>query len=177
MGILLGSDRKVQCLKWKCAATIKLAQQLNDGLVDSNGAHVLVEFPSILEPPPADSLVAIQVGEVDPIAWPQIVFYAIDPAVQNDVRKVEDCIAFFMEIIGDPLFVHREPPIRLDHGEQWGFDQGQAGKDIGQARRYLVQLIYESESVIGESERNSGSELSSGHVSICPAPAIAVLLF
>ncbi|WP_313228510.1 hypothetical protein [Sphingobium yanoikuyae] len=42
---------------------------------------------------------------------------AVDAAVQIRVGEIEDGIALFMQIGGDPLFLRTQPPFRLERRE------------------------------------------------------------
>ena len=122
VGFLLRADRKVQGLERESLAAIKRAEQVQHRLVGGDGADILVELPGVLDAPFPNRLVAVRIGEIDAVARAEMMLDAGDTIIEVGIGEVEDGIALFMQIIGDPLFLRAQPPFRLERRKKGRFD-------------------------------------------------------
>ncbi len=118
MRVLLRANWKVERLERKSPPAIEFAQEVQYDLIGGDSANVFVKLPGVLDTTFAIRLVASGVGEVDAIMRAETGFNTFDPFFQMMIWKTENCIAFFVQIVGDPFFFRVQPHFRFGFGKE-----------------------------------------------------------
>src|SRR5215471_14602249 len=93
MEFLLGSNRKIQRLEWKCLAPEHVAENSDKFAVRRNGADVRVESPRVLQPA---SLFLQPLGGKLRL---QITFDALGTSIKFLIRKIENSVTIPMQAL------------------------------------------------------------------------------